>query len=176
MQFVPNGLTWDGASRRWTGLRCFVVEFALKQGAGIVHKLGIDAQGGYNKFYPVIQANRFETINRVINEFLTPEENVIRVVAGQVLAEPVMRLPRKESGSPPIVDTLDAHLLTGSKRAAGTDGEAKDFVDGCENHLVLADAYSGLAELVGGFAVVLGSTFPPRPGGRRTRVKERGVQ
>lgn len=153
LQFTP-GLTWDGDARRWTGLRCFVVEFALKQGAGIVHKLGIDPQGGFDKFYPVIQANRFETINRVINEFLTPEENVIRAVGGRMLTEPVMRLPRKETGSPPIVDTLDAHLLTGSKRSAGANGEAKDFVDGCENHLVLADAYSGLAEMIGGYAVM----------------------
>lgn len=166
----PGGLTWDGAIKRWTGLRCFVVEFTLRQGAGIVHKLGLDPQGGYNKFYPVLQANRFESINRVINEFLTPEENVIRVVDGTVLEEPVMRLPRREAGSPPILETLDAHLLTGSKRAAGTDGEAKDYVDGCENHLVLADAYSALAEMVGGHAVaaapVLPETFALRRGRR----------
>lgn len=175
LQF-PGGLVWDGANRRWSGLRCFVVEFALKPGAGIVHKLGIDPQGGFNKFYPVIQANRFESILRAVNEFLTPAENVIRVVDGKLLEDPVMRLPRRESGSPPIVETLDSHLLTGSKRAAGTDGEAKDFVDGCENHLVLADAYSALAEMVGGHAIAMKVAFKPRSPGRRTRVKERTVQ
>lgn len=146
----PGGLVWDGANKRWEGLRCFVVEFAVKQGGGIIHKLGVDAQGGFNKFYPVIQANRFECINRVVTEFLTPKENVIRVVAGALLEDPVMRLPRREAGSPPILETFDNHLQTGSKRATTTEGEVKDYVDGCENHLVLADAYSGLAELIGG--------------------------
>jgi hypothetical protein len=51
------------------------------------------------------------------------------------------------------VETLDNHLITGSKREAGTDGEAKDYVDKCENHLTLGNAYSGLAELVGGHTV-----------------------
>jgi hypothetical protein len=159
LQF-PGGLTWDGANKRWTGLRCFVVEFALKQGAGMVHKLGIDPQGGYNRFYPVIQCNRFESILRAVNEFLTPAENVIRVVAGTLLEEPVMRLPRREAGSPPIVETLDSHLITGSKRASKDGGEALDFVDGCENHLLLADAYSALAEMVGGHAVAAAPVEP----------------
>lgn len=153
LQF-PGGLVWDGANKRWEGLRCFVVEFAVKQGGGIVHKLGIDPQGGFNRFYPVIQANRFESIARAVNEFLTPAENVVRVVAGKVVDEPVMRLPRREPGSPPIVETLDNHLMTGSKRTTTEGGEVKDYVDGCENHLVLADAYSGLAEMVGGHGIV----------------------
>lgn len=149
----PDRLVWDGGLKRWENLRCFVVEFALKPGAGIVHKLGVDEQNGFKKFFPVIQANRFESINRVINELLTPAENVIRMVDGEVLQDPVMRLARKEPGSPPIVETLDAHLITGSKRAKGEDGEAKDFVDGCENHLLLGDAYSALAEMIGGHGV-----------------------
>jgi hypothetical protein len=45
-------------------------------------------------------------------------------------AQPAERLPRRELGSLPIVETLDAHLITGSKRESGTNGEAKDFVDG----------------------------------------------
>jgi len=152
LQF-PGGLTWDGANRRWEGLRCFVVEFAIKPGGGIVHKLGIDPQGGYNRFYPVIQCNRFEAINRVVNEFLTPAENVIRVVNGKLLDEPVMRLPQRVPGSPPVIETLEAHLITGSKRETTADGEQKDYVDKCENHLMLGNAYSGLSEMVGGHAV-----------------------
>ena len=159
LQF-PGGLVWDGANRRWEGLKCFVVEFAVKQGGGIVHKLGIAPQGGYNQFYPVIQCNRFESINRVVNEFLTPAENVIRVVDGKLLDDPVMRLPRRETGSPPIVETLDNHLITGSKREGAADGEAKDYVDKCENHLMLANAYSGLSEMIGGHAV---ETTPVEP-------------
>ena len=153
LQF-PGGLVWDGANKRWEGLRCFVVEFAVKQGGGIVHKLGLDPQGGFNRLYPVIQANRYESIARVVNEFLTPAENVVRVVNGKLVEEPVMRLPRREAGSPPIVETLDMHLMTGSKRTTAADGEVRDYVDGCENHLVLGDAYSGLSEMVGGHGFV----------------------
>lgn len=153
LQF-PGGLVWDGARKRWEGLRCFVVEFSVKPGEGIIHKLGIDPQGGFNRFYPVIRANRFESINRVVNEFLTPAENVIRVVDGVLLDEPVMRLPRREAGCLPIIETLDAHLITGSKREKGKDDEVKDYVDKCENHLMLANAYSGLSEMVGGHGVV----------------------
>jgi hypothetical protein len=152
LQF-PGGLVWDGNLKRWEGLRCFVVEFSVKQGDGIIHKLGTDPQGGFNRFYPVIRANRFETINRIINEFLTPAENVIRVVDGKLLEDPVMRLPRREVGCLPIIETLDNHLITGSKRETGTDGETKDYVDKCENHLVLGNAYSGRSELIGGHAV-----------------------
>jgi hypothetical protein len=131
-----------------------VVEFAIKPGGGIVHKLGIDPQGGYNRFYPVIQCNRFESINRVVNEFLTPAENVVRVVNGKLLDEPVMRLPQRQAGSPPIIETLESHLITGSKRETTSDGEQRDYVDKCENHLTLANAYSGLSEMVGGHAAV----------------------
>jgi hypothetical protein len=169
LQF-PGGLVWDGAAKRWEGLRCFVVEFAVKPGGGIIHKLGIAPQGGYNQFYPIIQCNRFESINRVVNEFLTPAENVIRVVDGTLLEEPVMRLPRREAGSPPIVETLDNHLITGSKREAGTDGEVKDYVDKCENHLMLGNAYSGLSEMIGGHGhvqtAVEPETFSIRRGSR----------
>jgi hypothetical protein len=149
----PGGLTWDGANKRWENLRCFVVEFSVRPGGGIIHKLGIDPQGGYNQFYPKICCNRFEAIDRIVNEFLTPAENVIRVVDGKLLEDPVMRLPRREAGCPPIIETLDAHLITGSKRDTGTDGEAKDYVDKCENHLTLGDAYSGLSEMIGGHTV-----------------------
>ncbi|RYD19904.1 MAG: hypothetical protein EOP88_17095, partial [Verrucomicrobiaceae bacterium] len=131
----PGGLTWNGKLKRWEGLRCFVVEFSVKQGGGIIHELGKDPQGGFNRFYPKIRANRFDSIDRIINEFLTPEENVIRVVDGKLLEEPVMRLPQKQAGSPPIVETLDAHLVTGSKRGKGSNDEPTDYVDGCENHL-----------------------------------------
>lgn len=149
----PGGLVWDDKLKRWEGLRCFVVEFTLKPGGGTVHKLGIDEQNGFAKYVPTIQTNRFDSINRVINEFLTPEENVIRTVAGRLLEMPVMRLPRNEQGSPPIVATFDAHLLTGSKRQKAEGDEAKDFVGRCENHLVLANAYSAMAEMIGGHGI-----------------------
>jgi hypothetical protein len=150
----PGGLTWNGDRQRWEGLRCAVVEFTRKEGAGLLHKLGREDTATGPRFFPIIQANRFETIDRAVKEFLTPEENVVRVVGGEVLDLPVMRLPQKLPGCPPILETLESHLLTGSKREEGKDGEPKDYVDGCENHLLLADGYSALAEQVGGNALV----------------------
>ncbi len=167
----PSGVIWNGPSGRWENLRCFVVEFSVKQGGGIQHKVGIDNQGGFEAYYPVIMTNRFDSIDRVVNEFLTIDEDVIRVVDGKALTDPIMRLPRDEAGSPPIVKTLDEHLMTGSKRTKADSGEMKDFVDGCENHLLLGDAYSALAELVGGYVVerapvVVQSIPMQRPGTR----------
>ena len=160
LQF-PGGLVWDGDKKRWENVRCFVVEFAVRQGGGIVHKLGIDSQGGFNKFYPCIQANRFESIARVVNELLTPTENVIKVTSkGKLIEDPIMRLPRRETGSPPIIETLDQHFITGSKRTMTDGGEVKDYVDGCENHFILSDAYSGLAEMIGGHAVIQTTVDP----------------
>lgn len=143
----PGGLVWNGKKARWENLRCAVVEFTRKEGAGIIHKLGRDDQGAEEWFFPIIQCNRFEAIDRVVREFLTPDENQIRVVDDEVLQDPIMRLARDQAGSPPIVATLDAHLIKGSQREKKADGETGDFVDKCDNHLLLANAYSALAEL-----------------------------
>jgi hypothetical protein len=59
-----------------------------------------------------------------------------------------MRLPRRGPGSPSILETLDTHLLAGSEREELPGGEMGDYADQIENHLLLCDAYSGLAELV----------------------------
>ena len=70
-----------------------------------------------------------------------------------------MLLPRKTPGSPAIQDTLEGHLLTGSQRAKNEkSGELADYVDKVDNHLLLANAYSGIAELLGETAVY-GSKF-----------------
>lgn len=172
LQF-PGGLVWDGARQRWENLRCFVVEFTRKPGTGTSHKLGIDEQTGFNKFYPVIQTNRFDSIDRVVKEFLTPTENVIRVVDGNVLQDPVMRLPQREPGSPSIVETLDNHLLTGSKRAT-KDGEQGDFPDKCENHLLLGDTYSAIAEMIGGHGPVVAAFAYQAVEGMRPEFRRMG--
>ena len=49
-----------------------------------------------------------------------------------------------------IYETLDEHLLAGSERVELRDGSLGDYVDACENHFLLANAYSGLAELEAG--------------------------
>jgi hypothetical protein len=153
---LPGGLTWDGRNRRWLNLRCALVRFSKKSlGAGIEQTGAEFSEGGQTRFVPLIECNRFETIDRAVREFLTPEQNVIEVVdiggKKQVRQDPSMRLPRRLPGAPGVLETLDAHLLTGSQRAKEEKtGELGDYVDGCDNHFLLADAYSALAEVVGG--------------------------
>lgn len=141
----PGGLEWNGEKGEWINLRCAVVEFTRKPGMGIVQKIGQDQADGVTRFFPIIQCSRFDTIDRVIAEFQTPAENIYRTHNGTVYQEPVMLLPRRVDGSPKIIETLDHHLITGSAREE-VDGEKGDYVDKCDNHLLLADAYSGLAE------------------------------
>jgi hypothetical protein len=164
----PSGLRWNGVSQRWENLRCAVVAFTKRKlGAGISHGFDVFEKGSQTMFVPLIEANRFETIDRVVREFLTPAENVSEVIfpgkeeapgrgrdgnegGPYVRTEPAMRLPRKGRGASSEFETLEEHLLAGSERAELRDGALGDYVDGCENHFLLADAYSGLAELEAG--------------------------
>jgi hypothetical protein len=141
----PGGLEWNGEKGEWINLRCAVVEFTRKPGTGIVQEIGKESADGVTRFFPRILCSRFDTIDRVITEFLTPDENIYRTHNGSVYQEPVMLLPQRVDGSPKILETLDHHLITGSARDE-VDGEKGDYVDKCDNHLLLADAYSGLAE------------------------------
>lgn len=151
---LPGGLTWDGRNRRWLNLRCALVRFSKRAlGSGIEQTGAEFPEGGQTRFVPLIECNRFETIDRAVREFLTPEQNVMEVVEidgkKEVRQEPSMRLPRRVPGSPGVLETLDAHLLTGSQRAKEEKtGELGDYVDACDNHFLLADAYSALAEVV----------------------------
>jgi len=156
---LPGGLTWDGKNARWLNLKCAVVRFTkTKLGAGIEQTVVFFEEGGQTKFIPCIACNRFETIDRVVREFLTPAEGVVEVTGGAVRETPAMLLPRRANGHTPILDTLDAHLISGSEREKSTDGSLGDYVDGCENHLLLADGYSKLAE------IVCGQSAPAGPG------------
>jgi Phage terminase large subunit gpA, ATPase domain len=146
---LPGGLAWDGKDERWIKLKCAIVRFSKqKLGAGIVHNFAEFEESGMTKFVPLIEANRYETIDRAVREFLTPKENVQEIVNGEMRELPAMRLPVKPAVSP-ILDELDAHLITGSEREKEEDGSLGDYVDGVDNHLLLADGYSALAELVG---------------------------
>lgn len=152
----PSGLRWNGASQRWENLKCAVVAFTKRRlGAGISHGFDVFEKGSQTMFVPLIEANRFETIDRVVREFLTPLENVSEVIfiPGQksyIRMKPAMQLPQKRIGAPLVFETLDEHLLAGSERVELRDGSLGDYVDGCENHFLLANAYSGLAELEAG--------------------------
>ncbi len=155
----PSGLTWDGRNQKWLGLRCAVVRFTKNQlGAGIEQGAVEFEEAGITKFVPMIACNRFESIDRAVREFLTVTENVIEVIVTAdgkkaVRTEPAMRLPLRVPGAPGILETLDNHLLAGSQREKDPkSGELGDFLDKIENHLLLADAYSALAETIGGSA------------------------
>jgi hypothetical protein len=76
--------------------------------------------------------------------------------APHIRTEPAMRLPRRVTGSPIVLETLDSHLLVGSERD-DKDGALGDYADGCENHFLLADAYSGLAEQEQGKRIFTGA-------------------
>lgn len=153
---LPGGLTWDGRNARWLNLKCAVVRFTKNQlGAGLEQGLVSFDEGGQTKFVPCIACNRFETIDRVVREFLTPAEGVLEVVSGstpQLRQAPAMLLPPMTSGHPPILDLLEAHLITGSERQRQPDGTLGDYVAGTENHLLLADGYSALAAILCGSA------------------------
>lgn len=157
---LPGGLTWSGRTQSWSGLRCAVVRFTKNQlGSGIEQGAVEFEEGGIKKFVPVIACNRFETIDRVVRELLTPAENVVEVVKdetgkGIVRQQPAMRLPSRTPGAPGILEIVDAHFLAGSQRAKDEKtGELGDYVDGLDNHFLFANGYSGLAETVGGAAV-----------------------
>jgi hypothetical protein len=146
---MPGGLAWDGRDERWINLRCAIVRFTKhKLGAGITQSFAEFEEGGQTKFVPMLEVNRYETIDRVVRELLTPKENVIEIVHGEQREDPALLLPVKQP-STPLVDTLDAHLITGSEREKEDDGSLGDYVDKVENHFLLADGYSALAELVG---------------------------
>lgn len=158
---LPGGLTWDGRNQRWVNLRCAVVRFTKNQlGAGI-EQGGVEFQeNGVTKFVPVIACNRYETIDRVVREFLTPTENVVETVRDEsgknvIRTLPAMRLPKQVPGAPVVIEAVAAHLLAGSQRVKDDKtGELGDYVDGIDNHFLFANGYSGLAETIGGTAQV----------------------
>jgi len=126
---LPGGLTWDGRNSRWINLKCAVVRFTKsKLGAGIEQSVVFFEEGGQTKFVPCIACNRFETIDRVVREFLTPAEGVVEVVNGGVRQTPGLLLPPRTRGQPPILDQVDAHHITGSERAKSADGSLGDYV------------------------------------------------
>jgi len=146
---LPGGLTWDGRNSRWLNLKCAVVRFTKnKLGAGIEQGIVFFEEGGQTRFVPMISCNRFETIDRVVREFLTPMEGVVEVVNGKVREVPALLLPRKVPGSPPILETVDAHFITGSEREKEADGTMGEYVDQAENHFLLANGYSKLSEII----------------------------
>jgi hypothetical protein len=171
---LPGGLVWDGRNRVWRNLKCAVVRFDKKQiGAGIEQGFDIYEEGGVTKFVPLIRCNRFETIDRAVREFLTPDESIVEVVDGAVRETPAMLLPHLASSA--VLPMVDAHLITGSEREKEEDGSLGDYVDQVANHFLLADGYSALAELIAGEDARGGVARPIHPfsrGGERSAARK----
>lgn len=171
--YFPNGLVWDGERSQWRGLRAATVEFSLKDGQGIRHKLGRTQDG---RLYPVIQTSRDETIQRVIDDLLTADEGIIDLVGDQLRTAPAFRLPRNEPGSPAVADLYTRHLMSGSRKEIDDKGQPH-FVDKVENHFLLSSAYARLAETVGGTAVSIKPAMQSvkRPGNRASYRRAGGL-
>ena len=173
---LPGGLTWNGHNASWRGLRCAVVRFDRKKlGMGISQEFDQFESEGVKKFVPMVNCNREETIDRVVRELLTPDEGVNEVISGHVRVMPAMLLP---SGELPIVKLMARHLIAGSEREREEDGSLGDYKDGIENHLMLANGYSALAEIAGGSRAPSGAIsagVPMRPHDRTGRAMGRNV-
>jgi hypothetical protein len=148
-----SGLRWNAELGKWQGLKCFVVRFDKNQvGSGIEHGFDVFEQGGHTKFVPLIRCNRQDAIDRVVREFLTPSEGVTEYYAGRPRELPAMLLPM--TGTNKIVERLAEQLVLGSEREKLDDGTKGDYLKACENHFLLADAYSALAESEGLHGIV----------------------
>jgi hypothetical protein len=124
------------------------VEFTQRDGAGLRHKLGLTQEG---RAYPLLAANRDETIERVVQELLPPgmgDPRLIENPDGTAAAAPTQRffLPAKTEATREVLDLYERHLLAGARQER--DGKARRYLDRCENHFLLATAYAALAELV----------------------------
>lgn len=174
---LPGGTAWDGRRQVWKNLRAAVVRFTrAKLGAGLRQIVVEFEADGRRRAVPGIECNRFETIDRVVREFLTPAENVMEVRGGKLRQTPALLLPRRPTGAPAILETLDAHLLTGSQREKDKAGELGDYLDAVDNHLLLAAAYAALADSVTVGAGQFGPMFKPvtfRPRLARTLAARR---
>jgi len=144
-----NGLAWDGPAGKWRGLKAAVVEFTKSDG-GLQQRLRVTDDG---LMFPVIQCNRDQTIQRVVNELLTADEGVVDVIGGKLRTEPLMRTPANVPGAPAIIKTWEDHLIVGSQKVKDAQG-IEHFIDHVENHLLLSAGYAGLAEKVAEAIVV----------------------
>lgn len=144
-----NGLAWDGPAGKWRGLKAAVVEFTKSDG-GLQQRLRVTDDG---LMFPVIQCNRDQTIQRVVNELLTAEEGVVDVIDGKLRTEPLLRTPTNPPGAPSIIKTWEDHLIVGSQKVKDNQG-VEHFIDQVENHLLLSAGYGALAEKVAEAIVV----------------------
>jgi hypothetical protein len=126
------------------------VEFTQREGQGLRHKFARTQDG---RPYPLLAANREETIDRVVQELLPPGVGDPRLVEnpdGTAAAVPTQRyfLPRATDETRGVLDVYERHLLAGARRERSGDGKSLRYLDKCENHFLLATAYAALAEFL----------------------------
>jgi hypothetical protein len=121
-------LRWHAASQRWQNVRCAAVEFTQREGQGLRHKVARTQDG---RLYPLVAAHRDETIQRVIQELLPPNEAHPRLLEradGSAMLIPTQRflLPMPTEESRAVLDLYERHLLAGARQERSAD----DFGDG----------------------------------------------
>ena len=170
----PSAVQWHEASQRWRNVRAMAVEFTQAPGGGLRHKFAQTLEG---RAYPLLAANRDETIERVVQELLPPGVGDPRLVErpdGTAEQVPTQRffLPAKSEETREVLDLYERHLLAGARQERS--GNALRYLDKCENHFLLATAYAALAELV---APLGGEPVAVVPMFRRVgvRVEERAL-
>jgi hypothetical protein len=147
---VGNGVAFsrgDDGAEKWVGLRAAVVRFDHKKlGAGIDQRIDrFVGSDGMPTYVPLIACNRFETVDAVVREFLTPAEGEIDVIHGLGIRQsPAIRLPNLKDG---IWQEFEDHHIAGSERGLTSDNELGDYVRD-ENHLLFANGYARLSEVV----------------------------
>jgi hypothetical protein len=171
---------WHERTERWRNVRCMAVEFTQREGQGLRHKLGRTQEG---RLYPLLAANRDETIERVVQELLPPgagDPRLIELPDGTAAAAPTQRyfLPTATDETRGVLDLYERHLLAGARQERGADGKSLRYLDKCENHFLLATAYAALAELIapiGSEKQMAVPAFRALPTMRSTALKTRSL-
>jgi Phage terminase large subunit (GpA) len=159
---------WHDASQKWRHVRAMAVEFTQREGAGLRQKRAETQEG---RVYPLLAANRDETIERVVRELLPPgvgDPRLLENPDGTAAQIPTQRfsLPTATDATRNVLDLYERHLLSGARQERSSDGKALRYLDKCENHFLLATAYAALAELIaplGGDPVPFVPMFRPLP-------------
>jgi hypothetical protein len=162
-------LSWHEPTQKWRNVRAMAVEFTQREGGGLRHKYAQTQEG---RAYPLLAANRDETIERVVQELLPPgvgDPRLLERPDGTAEQIPTQRffLPAKTEATREVLDLYERHLLAGARRERDGSGKALRYLDKCENHFLLATSYAALAELI---APMGGDPVPVVPMFRRVAV------
>ena len=146
----PSTLRWHEPAQRWRNVRAMAVEFTQREGQGLRHKYAQTQEG---RAYPLLAANRDETIERVVQELLPPgvgDPRLLERPDGTAERIPTQRflLPTATEATRNVLDLYERHLLAGARQERSPDGRILRYLDKCENHFLLATAYAALAELI----------------------------